>query len=105
MQQFKAVVHYHFKKGKEMQGLKFLENNLLKQAQEMGCHYIEMLQCERDPTYVIGIAVWSNINEARRFQSTWDRYEQELLQFCTKTPEREFFKIKGIFEEKGRKAA
>lgn len=102
---YRAVVHYNFKKGMEEQGIRFLENELIKKAQEYGCHNIELLHSEQDPSHLIGIGLWHNIEEARRFQSYWNSKEKELGKFCKNSPKREFFKIRATYAEKGRKAA
>lgn len=103
---YRAIVHYHFKRGMEEQGIRFLENELVKKAQEYGCHYVEIWQNEKDHTIVEGVAVWHDIEDARRFQSKWKNKEQELVRkFCEDSPEREFCKIRSIFVEKARKAA
>lgn len=105
MANYKAIVQYHFKKGMEEQGLKFLDKELIKKAQEYGCHGIELCQNEKDHTYLVGIALWNDIEDARRFQSLWDSKERELLRFCTSTPKREFFRVRDTYTEKMRKAA
>ena len=105
MARYRAIVHYNFKKGHEEQGLKFLENELLKKAQQMGCHYIEFLRDERDPTHVVGIGVWGSLEEARQFQSIWDGKEKELARHCMNSPKREFYKLMHVYNEKTKKAA
>lgn len=105
MATYRALVHYNFKKGMEEQGMKFVENELIKKAQSYGCHNIEFLQSEHDPSYIIGVGFWNNIEEARRFQSHWDSKEKELIRFCKNTPKREFFKIRAAYAEKLKKAA
>lgn len=105
MANYRAIVHYHFKKGMEEKGLKFLETELIKKAQEYGCHGIELWQSEKDHTKLVGIGHWNNIEEARKFQAHWDSKERELMQYCINRPEREFYKIKSTYAEKARKAA
>jgi len=105
MGNYRAIVHYSFKKGMEAQGLKFLEEELVKKAQNYGCHFIELWQNERDPSIVVGVAIWNDLEDARRFQSKWQEKEQELMQFCTESPKREFFVLKTTYVEKGKKAA
>jgi hypothetical protein len=89
----------------EEKGLRFLENELVKKADSFGCHGIEILHSEEDPTYVVGLALWNDIQDARRFQAKWAAKEHELVHFCTSSPKREFFKIDTTFTEKQRKAA
>jgi heme-degrading monooxygenase HmoA len=101
----RALVHYTFKKGMETQGLKFLENELVKKAQTYGCHSIELWQNERNPNVIIGVAVWNDIEDARRFQKQWEEKENELMKFSSEVPKREFFTCKANFVEKGKKAA
>lgn len=105
MGNYRAIVHYHFKKGMEEQGMKFIENELIKKAQGFGCHYVELLQNEKDPTLVVGIATWNDIEDARKFQSLWKTKEKELMRFCSNKPQREFFKIRNNFQEKTRRVA
>lgn len=105
MPNYRAIVHYHFKKGMEEKGIKFLENELLKKAQSFGCHGIELMQNEKDPCIIIGIGFWNSLEEAKNFQSHWQDKEQELLQYCSKRPEREFLKVRSTFLEKIKKAA
>jgi hypothetical protein len=103
---YRVIVHYHFKEGMEEQGIKFLERELIKKGQELGCHYIELWQNDRDASIIEGVAVWNNIEDARRFQSRWEKKEKELIdKYCTGMPEREFCKLRSTYMEKPRKAA
>ncbi len=102
---YKAVVNYHFKKGMEEQGIKFLENELLKKAQEYGCHGIELLQNDKEGNQFIGLALWNSLQEAKHFQEMWGTKEKELLRFCETPPTRAFYKIRAIYSEKAKKAA
>jgi 3-oxoacyl-ACP reductase-like protein len=97
---YRAIVHYHFKKGLEEEGILFLERELMKKAQQMGCHGIEIWQNEKAQTYVIGIGHWKSIEEARRFQDKWNAKEKELLRFCTNVPEREFYEFRSAFTQR-----
>ncbi len=105
MGNYRAMVHYTFKKGMEAQGLKFLENELVKNAQKFGCHYIELWQNDRDPASVVGVAMWNDIEDARRFQKLWESKEREMMKFSSEAPRREFFMIRITYIEKGKKAA
>lgn len=105
MSKYKALVNYHFKKGMEEQGIKFLERELIKKAQEYGCHGIELLQSEKNPSLLIGVGYWNSIDEARQFQTIWNAKESELLKFCINKPTREFFKLRNSYSEKQRKVA
>jgi hypothetical protein len=105
MGNYRALVHYTFNKGMEAQGLKFLENELVKKAQNYGCHFIELWQNERDPCIVVGVAIWNDLEEARRFQKQWEEKEKELMKFSSEAHKREFFMIKSTFVEKAKKAA
>ncbi len=100
MAHYQAVVHYHFKKGREEEGVKFLEKELLQHAREYGCHDIEICQSERDTSELLGLAVWKSIDEAKAFQSQWIHKEKELLRLCTNPPTREIFKIRSNYVEK-----
>ena len=105
MGNYRALVHYTFKKGMEAQGLKFLETELIKKAQEYGCHFVELWQNEKHPTNVVGVATWNNLEDARRFQSLWQEKEHEMMKFSDGEPKREFFQLKSNFAEKTKKAA
>lgn len=103
---YRVIVHYHLKKGMEEQGIQFLENELIKKGQEFGCHYLEIWQNEKDPSIVEGVAVWNDLEDARRFQSKWENKEKELVdKFCTDKPTREFCKIRSTYVEKQSKKA
>lgn len=105
MGNYRALVHYTFKKGMEAQGYQFLENELVKKAPSYGCHFIELWQNERDPSIVIGVAIWNDLEDARRFQKQWEGKEKELMKFSSEAPKREFYMLKSTFAEKGKKAA
>jgi len=105
MSKYRAVVNYRFKSGMEHQAMKFLENELMRKGDSYGCHNIEILQSELDPTHVLGVALWNDIQDARRFQARWAAKERELVKMCTETPKREFFKIATSFTEHLKKAA
>ncbi len=105
MPSFRAIVHYKFKKGMEEQGIKFLENELVKKAQEYGCHGIELWQNGKDATNLVGIGSWNSLEEARTFQSHWDSKEHELMRYCQEKPHREFFKVCSVYAEKQRRVA
>lgn len=89
----------------EEKGLKFLQSELLKKAQEYGCHGIELWQNDKDPSIIAGIGWWNSLEEARKFQSSWEVKEKELLHYCMDVPKREFFKIKSTYNEKAKRAA
>ncbi len=105
MGNYRALVHYTFKEGMEAQGLKFLENELIKKAQDYGCHFVELWHNEKHPTIVVGVATWNNLEDARRFQGKWEQKEKEMMKFCEGEPKREFFVLKSTFAERGKKAA
>jgi hypothetical protein len=105
MNNYCAIVHYHLKKGMENQAIKFFEKELIKKATEYGCHSIELLISEKDPSNLIGIAFWDSLEDARRFQSIWESKENELIGLCTSSPKREFLKVRATYTEKGRKVA
>jgi hypothetical protein len=105
MSKYRAIVQYRFKEGMEEKGLRFLENELVKKAESYGCHEIEILHSEDDPTYVVGIALWNDIQDARRFQAKWATKEHEMGDLLTTAPHRGFFKITTTFTEKQRKVA
>jgi hypothetical protein len=105
MGNYRGMVHYTFKKGMEAQGFKILESELIKKAQSYGFHFIELWQNERDPCHVVGIAIWNNLEEARRFQDLWEEKEKELTKLCSEPPKREFLSLKSSYVEKGKKAA
>lgn len=105
MSKYRAIVQYRFKEGMEEKGLRFLENELVKKGDSFGCHGIEILHSEDDPTYVVGIALWNDIQDARRFQAKWATKEHEMGHFLATAPHRAFFKIATTFTEKQRKVA
>jgi heme-degrading monooxygenase HmoA len=105
MSTYKAIVHYHLKKGMEEQGIKFLENELIKKAAEYGCHGIELWQNDRDPTNFIGTGLWNSLEEARKFQAMWQAKEKELMRYCSGAPTREFYKIRSTYKEKSKRVA
>lgn len=105
MGNYRALVHYSFKKGMEAQGIKYLESELIKKAQDYGCHFIELWQNEKNPNIVVGVATWNSLDDARHFQSKWIEKEKELMKYSSEPPKREFFLLKSTFAEKGKKAA
>ena len=105
MPNYRAIVNYQFKSGMENKGMTFLQNELVKKAQSMGCHNIELCQSETDHCHVVGIATWNSIDEARDFQAVWQTKEHELAKLCAVAPKREFFIIAATFAEKARRAA
>jgi len=105
MASFRAVVQYHFKKGMEEQGIKFLENELINKATQYGCHHIELLQDDKDHSFFIGVATWSSFEEAKKFQAHFESKEKELMKFCVKAPTRHFCRLKNQYNEKLKKAA
>ena len=104
---YRVIVYYQFKHGMEEQGIHFLERELVHKGKDYGCHYIEIWQNEKDPSHVEGIAVWRNIEDARKFQAKWEKKENELIShYCVRAPKREFCKIRGTYsEQKMKKAA
>ena len=102
---YRAIIHYHFKKGMEEKGIRFFENVMMKKAQELGCHDLELWISEKDPSILVGMGSWNSLEEARAFQSFFQAQEKEFLQMCTSMPKREFYKIHKSFEEKKRKSA
>lgn len=105
MLNYRAIVQYHFKKGMEEEGMRFLENELVKKAKEYGCHTIELCHNERDPSLLVGIASWESLEDAKRFQSLWSAKEHEIMRFCSAAPHHEFFKVTSSYKERSRKAA
>jgi len=103
---YRVIVHYHLKKGTEEQAIQFLENELINKGKDFGCHYIELWQKEKDPSILEGVAVWNDLEDAKRFQSMWETKENEFVnKFCSDKPAREFCKIRSIFMEKSAKRA
>ena len=105
MHSYRAVIQYHFKKGMEEKGIQFLENELLRNAQKYGIHHIELLQDETNPSFFIGFAEWTSLEEAKKFQSHWAEKEKEMMRFCSSTPTRHFCKVRSQVQEKWKKAA
>jgi hypothetical protein len=98
---YRGIVHYHFKKGCEENGIKSLEVELFKAAHEFGNHNFDICFDEKDPCHVIGMAWWNCFEDAHQFQQMWQRKEREILEHCVGEPKREFFKLrKSLFEKK-----
>jgi quinol monooxygenase YgiN len=104
-EKFRAIVTYQFKKGMQEQGFEFLQKNLTDHAKEFGCHEIEFLIDERNPQHVIGTGLWHSVAEAKNFQSKWTNIEKELIEFCSRPPERKIYKVEVHWSEKSKKAA
>lgn len=102
---YRAIVHYYFKKGMEKEGMKYLENELLKAAKAAGAHDIEVWYNEKEPTHVVGMGLWNNLDEARKFQSLWGAKEKELMKYCEKAPHHEIYKVCDEFAKRFGKAA
>ncbi len=102
---YRGIVHYHFKKGQEGQGIKTLEVELFKAAHEFNNHNFEICFNEKDPSHVIGISWWNSFEDAQRFQEAWSKQEKEILQHCSNQPEREFYKLRKALFAKAKKAA
>lgn len=103
---YRAIVTYHFKKGMEEKAIQFLEKELIQKAKELGGHYLELWQNEKSPSIVEGIGIWTNLEDAKAFQSKWEKWEKELVsKYCERAPEREFCKLRGSYSEKIMKAA
>jgi Antibiotic biosynthesis monooxygenase. len=102
---YRAIVHFHFKKGLEEEGIILLQKELIEKASQLGCHSIELLQDEMNPTYIVGIAEWASIEEARTFQQRWSKKEEQIIRMCTNAPQREFYRVRTTSTERGRKAA
>lgn len=105
MSHYRAIIHYHFKKGLEERGMRLCQKELVNKAQELGCHSIELWRNERDPAYVIGIAAWVSIEDVRRCQALWDMKEQEILRYCTHSPKRDFFQVAAIDVDRSMRVA
>lgn len=99
MSHYRVIVHYHFRKGMEAQGIRFLEKELVDKARELGCVSIEIWQNEHDPSYSVGVGAWSSFEDARKFQGQWDAKEQELLRYCANAPKRTFFRVKNYTDK------
>lgn len=102
---YRAIATYYFKKGLEDQGMKFIEAELFAHARAWGCQDIEWMQDEKDPSHWISTGVWSNLNDAIKFQNLINSQAPNLSKYCTVTPKREIYKIKHVAFERGRKVA
>ncbi len=105
MHVYRAIVHYHFKKGQEKEGLKYLEDELAKAAKAAGCKDIEVWYSERESGHVIGMGLWDSLDDARKFQSKWEAKEKELMKYCSEKPHREIYHVCSDFAKKCGKAA
>ena len=105
MGDYRSIVHYKFKKGMETKGLELLKRELIDKAKAYGCHSIELLQNDKNPSTIVGIAIWNSLDDARRFQTLWQEKEKELSKLCTESPIREFFKCTSHYLEGAKKVA
>jgi hypothetical protein len=93
MSAYKAVVHYHFKKGMEKKGEKFIEDELIKAAERCGCHDIEFCKDKKDACHFVGMGTWDSLQEGEKFHKQWIANEKELMKYCTHRPHRDVFEI------------
>lgn len=105
MSEYRVVAHYHFKKGMETEGIKFLENEILKKSRNLGCHDLEIWQDEKDPLHFIGVGIWSSLQKAKEFQSQYTQSEKMLMKFLTEMPKRDMYRIEQRWVEKEKRAA
>jgi hypothetical protein len=105
MHQYRVIVHYHFKNGMEKEAIRFLEEELLKIAKECKCHDIEVWYNEKNPMHTIGMALWDNLEDARKFQAKWEFKEKELMKYCSAPFHKEIFKVSSDFAKRFGKAA
>jgi len=105
MSQFRAIVHYHFKKGHEEEGIKYLEEHLTKEISRHGGHHIEIFRDESQHGNVIGIAEWNNVDEAKKFQKYFSAIENEMSRFLSDKPSHHFYKLHWQHMPKIKKAA
>ena len=97
--------HFHFKKGMEMDGWKFLESDFMKKSKDYGCKSFEFYQSESDSYYIMGEGSWDRDEDAYKFQAYWHGRENEFSRFFTQNPQIEFFKLVDISGKKLRKTA
>ncbi len=102
---YKAVVHYHFKKGKEKEGKKFIENELLHAAEECGCHNIEFCQDEKDSCHFVGMGTWDDMKSWKKFHEHWKANEHKLQELCEHHPHRDMYIVQSCHMKKKNKAA
>jgi quinol monooxygenase YgiN len=105
MSECRVVAHYHFKKGMEREGLKFIENEVLKKAKERGCHDIEIWQNEKNPLHFVAVGIWSSAQKAQEFQSEYTHVEKMLMKFLTEMPKRDFYRVEQRWAEREKRAA
>ncbi|PIS00927.1 MAG: hypothetical protein COT84_05045 [Chlamydiae bacterium CG10_big_fil_rev_8_21_14_0_10_35_9] len=105
MATYKVVNHYHFKKGMEKKGEKFIEDELLKAAKKCGCHDIEFGQDKDDNGHFIGMGTWDSLKDLENFHKEWKVNEQELMKMCEHRPHRDVLEIKLSTEKKPKKRA
>lgn len=105
MHQYRVIVHYHFKEGMKDEGIKFLEDELLKTAKDCKCQDIEVWYNEKEPSHNIGMGLWDDLEEARKFQMKWKAKEKELMKYCSEVHHREIYRVSSGFAKKFGKAA
>lgn len=105
MHQYRVIVHYRFSKEKEKEGIDFLEEELLKTAKECNCQDVEVWYNEKEPLHTVAMALWDNLEDARKFQAKWESREKELKKYCSEAIYREVFKVCTNFAKKLGKAA
>ena len=101
----RVITHHYLKKGMDQAWLKFLESDLIKQAERSGAHHIEFAQNDKNPNLWVSTSVWNSLEGAVTFQATLDASETNLAQFYSAPPKQEVFMIRNTYAEKAKKAA
>lgn len=105
MSSYRVIVHYHVKPGMEGKLKSFLENNILKPAQDLGCLDPEYMHDENDPSHFIGTGIWDSMEKCQNFHMKWEGLKEELLQYCAEEPYREIYCIDNRYPNKSKRAA
>lgn len=105
MNNYRSIVHYYFKPGMEDKGLHYLENELGKRGGEYGYHMIYFLQNEREKGHIMAYAEWNSIEEARKFQSRFEKKEMEMHHMWQRPPHHEWYHMRYQMMGKSHRAA
>ncbi|MFZ4100292.1 MAG: hypothetical protein ACOYKZ_08225, partial [Chlamydiia bacterium] len=91
MSAFPVIVHYHFKKGLEKEGLQHLMSVLRDKATELGGQNLGLWQSDQDPTHVMGMGWWDSLEDSNRFQAYWNSQMGQLSKYLASPPVRECY--------------
>jgi len=105
MPKFRVIIHCDLKRGMEDEVMDLVRQQFIKKATDLGCHDIEFLISDENPSHIIVSGIWDNIEDAKKFQPYWRENQADLLRLCTTTPKRELFEVKPAQSPRMKKAA